>query len=216
MTETQKHGFIFEEEVIFKVTGISKKEYESKLEKGYTSKFDIKKDVLSDFNASIKTIGNGKIYCGDLLRFMDSCYNYEFRLIVALWEQFDLNTKHIKEIYEFYIEPKYYNKIFGDLYEKDILSFVNYVKNIPNGKEEQLKNQTIWKQKRKDITDNYNTGIISIDAKIDSKTQRRVQCSLDLKDLLNTGIKYNLYKDNYKGIELPYAINSNPRKVKTT
>ncbi len=53
--------------------------------------------------------------------------------------------------------------------------------------------------------------LMKIDAKIDSKNQRRVQCSVKIDDLINAGLTVTKYTDNYHTIKLPYVQDSKPR-----
>lgn len=214
MAEVQLHGNQFEDVLIQQITGLTKKEYEKKISGGYTSPLDLHEGILCSFNGSVKSTGGDGVGCGDILRFMGHCQNTPFKFIVAQWNQVDSQHKVFERVYEFDFTPEVYNKLFGDLTLDVITPFVQYVKSIPEGKAAQLANRSIWKQKRKDIQTAYNTGLISIDAKIDSKSQRRVQCGVKISNLINAGINYSVFTDNYQGIDLPYVIYSRPRTFK--
>jgi len=97
MAQSQKHGFIWENE-------IRKKIFKMNSEINNTDKYDIPccKNILnSNENVSIKTTGSENIYCSDILRF----YDYEFKkkikntIIVIKYKQQD-NKKIIEKIYE--------------------------------------------------------------------------------------------------------------------
>ena len=45
---------------------------------------------------------------------------------------------------------------------------------------------------------------MSINAKIDGKKQRRVQCGFNIKKMIKAGIPYKVYTKKYKNIDLPY------------
>jgi hypothetical protein len=211
--EVQNHGLAFEDEVIFKVTGLRKNDYQKLLEGSYVSSLDIFKDIHSEANYSIKVSKNGKgVGCGDILRFMKHCSETEFIMTVGCWQQATPVRKVYSEVYEFYITPKCYGTIWGGITVEHVKSFVDYVKGIPPGKAEQLKNRSLWKQKRKDIYESCTQGIASIDAKIDSKNQRRVQCSMPLEKMIAAGIPHTKYSQTYKGITLPYEQESGPRQ----
>jgi len=216
MVEVQIHGNLFEDTLIKNITGYSKKEYEKYIKNGYSSSLDLHKGIFSNFNASIKTTGGSVIGCGDIVRFMNHCKQDSFKLVIAKWEQINSNQKEYNKIYEFNFHPKFYSTIFGNLDEETIRPFVDYVKSIPEGKKFQTINQPIWKRKRDEIIKKTNTGLIRIDAKIDSKRQRRVQCSLNLIDLLNTEIECSINNKDYQGIILPYVVCSKKRKIKDT
>jgi DNA modification methylase len=213
--ESQGHGVAFENDVIKSITGLSKDEYQSLLNNAYTASMDIKKDVHSDRNYSIKASKDGLgIGCGDILRFVQHCRDDEFTIIVGAWKQLTKETKEYYEIYEFDITPSDYQKLWGGINKEHLEPFVLYVKSIPEGKNAQLANRVLWKDKRNAIYDAYGQGIMSIDAKIDSKKQRRVQCGVSIVDLINAGFNYRKYVDKYRDIVLPYRQDSESRKFK--
>jgi hypothetical protein len=220
MTASQNHGFIFENEVIQKITGMPKKEYEKLIPNGYTSPLDLHKGIGGcNFNGSIKSTKSDGIGCGDILTLIDHVSSKEFKLIIGSFKQKTKNTKSFNTVYEFFINPGTAKVILGDLYNvsealKAIEDFDSYVKSIPKGEEAQQQNSELWKTKRDFIKTNHDIGLLSIDAKIDSKNQRRVQCSLKIKNLIGCGIDYIKHTVNYEGIELPYGINSFRRSFK--
>jgi hypothetical protein len=210
--EVQNHGVVFEDNVIFAITGKTKTEYQQLSEGSYTSSMDIVNGSFCDTDMSVKVSKNGKgIACGDILRFLRHCRDNDFTMVVGSWKQHTPTTKRYSEIYEFYITPAMYKAILGNLTEDVLKPFVDYVKGIPEGKQAQLANRQLWKQKRSDLYNQCGGGIISIDAKIDSKTQRRVQCSLKLDEMISAGIEFHKYTTNYKGISLPYEQKSPSR-----
>ena len=210
MAEVQQHGNKFEDMIIQNLMGMTKSDYE-RINGGYTSEFDISQSELCDHNYSIKVTGNGGVGCGDIVRFQHHCLNSEFKLVVAIWNQVDKNTKVFEAVYEFDINPEVGKMIFGDVPQEVISEFRDYVKSIPNGKQGQLDNKDLWKQKRNVIKENYNTGAIAIDAKIDSKNQRRVQCSVRVQNLIDLGVPYTKHTSEYLGIDLPFTVDSAPR-----
>jgi hypothetical protein len=215
--EVQNHGLLFEDTVIRAITGISKTEYQSLNPGSYISAMDISKGIRSDSHYSIKVSKDGKsIGCGSLIRFMIHCRDIKFTMIVGAWSQTRPDTKTYKEIYEFDITPKIYNLLFGGLTTELIQPFVDYVNNIPPGKQAQAANKDVWKQRRDALCHKYSKGIVNIDAKIDSKTQRRVQCSIKLQDLIDSGIEYRKYTTQYQNINLPYEQKSQPRSFQRT
>ena len=212
--ETQNHGLVFENEIVQIITGFTKSEYEKLLPNSYTSSIDIAKDVHSEHDYSIKVSKNGKsVGGGDILRFNEHC-KYGFKLVVGCWSQKSKAVKSYYCVYEFDITPNDYIKLWGNLSLEKLKDFVAYVKSIPAGKKAQLENRNLWKEKRQSLYDSYGKGIISIAAKIDSKTQRRVQCSFTIDELVSSGIYYQKFDTKYKDLDLPYEQNSEPRMIK--
>ena len=209
--ESQAHGNLFEDVIIRSVANVGKKEYEKLIPRAYTSPMDIHEGVKSDFNASVKTTKGNGIGLGDMGVFYDHATTTEFIMIVGCWEQETKTQKSFHTIYEFDCTPDNILPLFGSLTREDIRTFREYVVSIPNGKQGQLDNQTLWKEKRQVLLDKGNP-IVSIDAKIDSKTQRRVQSGVKIQSLIDQGIPYRKITDNYRGIDLPLKIKSGARQ----
>ena len=215
--EVQNHGVLFEDSIIKSITGLSKDEYQDRLPNAYTASMDIVKGIQSDANYSVKVSKDGKsIGCGDILRFAHHCGTDEFTMIVGAWQQISPTIKRYNCIYEFHIRPKHYSILWDRITEDALKPFVDYVKAIPPGKSGQMAHQRLWKLKRSEIYSNFGQGLVRIDAKVDSKTQRRVQCSIKVEDLIKSKIEHVKYDNNYKGITLPYEQESSPRHFSRT
>lgn len=212
--ESQYHGLVFEDIILSKITGMSKSKYETMLDGKYTSSMDIVKGIHSDLNYSIKVSKCGKtIDCGDILRFYD--YTKEgFNMIVGCWNQKSPTIKNYDYIYEFQITEEQSSLFWNNIPKEALKEFVTYVKNIPYGKQAQLENRNIWKTKRQELYNLYGKGIVNIAAKIDSKSQRRVQCNILISDLLKSKINFTRHDVEYRGLVLPYEQESRPRQFK--
>jgi hypothetical protein len=211
--EVQNHGVLFEDSIIRAITGLSKDEYQTLLENAYTASMDVVKGIKSDVNYSVKVSKDGKsIGCGDIIRFIKHSRDDEFTMVVGAWQQISSEVKRYNTIYEFNIKPADYTKLWDRITEEVMQPFVDYVRSIEPGKTAQMANRNVWKQRRQAIYDTYGQGLCAIDAKIDSKNQRRVQCSIKIDKLIDSGIAYSKYETEYKGIKLPYEQNSSPRQ----
>jgi len=211
--EVQNHGVLFEDSIIRAITGLSKDEYQTKLENAYTASMDVVKGIESDANYSVKVSKGGKsIGCGDILRFIRHCRDDEFTMVVGAWCQVSPTVKRYSAIYEFDIRPTDYVKLWNSITEEVMQPFVDYVKSIAPGKTAQMANRQEWKKRRQAIYEIYGRGLCAVDAKIDSKNQRRVQCSIKINELINSGIEHRKYETEYKGITLPYEQTSSPRQ----
>jgi len=215
--EVQNHGVLFEDSIIRAITGLSKDEYQTLLENAYTASMDVVKGIESNVNYSVKVSKDGKsIGCGDVLRFIRHSRDDEFTMVVGAWQQITPEVKRYSTIYEFNIKPADYATLWAGITEEAVRPFVDYVKSIPTGKEGQMANRKLWKERRQAIYDTYGQGLCAIDAKIDSKNQRRVQCSIKIDKLIDSGIEYSKYETEYKGITLPYEQDSSPRQFTQT
>tara|TARA_Y100000401_G_scaffold82736_1_gene68116 strand:+ start:60 stop:665 length:606 start_codon:yes stop_codon:yes gene_type:complete len=182
--EVQAHGNKFEDIVTRERTGLSKKEYDGLKKNGYTSSFDLSKGLKVDYNASIKTTGNNTICCSDILRMMK---HNDYRLIVGCYNQVG-DQKIFHTQYEFFIQPNDYLTLWGDMDFQRVELFVNYVKSIPEGAEARDNSKIVRDSLQESAS--CNKALYSINPKVDSKKQRRVQCSLKLDELLASGVEY--------------------------
>lgn len=215
--EVQNHGVLFEDSIIRAITGLSKDEYQTKLDNAYTASMDVVKGIESDLNYSVKVSKDGKsIGCGDIIRFIRHSRDDEFTMVVGAWQQVSPTVKRYNTIYEFNICPTDYTKLWAGITEEAVQPFVDYVRSIEPGKTAQMANRRLWKERRQAIYDTYGQGLCAIDAKIDSKNQRRVQCSIKIDKLIDSGIAYSKYETEYKGIKLPYEQTSSPRQFTQT
>jgi hypothetical protein len=206
----QGHGFEFEDMIIKNITNLESKEYKQKQDGKNTAKYDIESGILSEENYSIKVSKNGNsVCCSDIIRFFDSTKNDKFKMVVGCWKQKDKTTKVYDKVIEIEFTEETHLKLWGRLSRNDLTNFVEYVKSIPYGPVGQSENKKLWKEKRDRI---YDDGIMSINAKIDSKTQRRVQCSFKLQDLIDNGFKCEVFENNYQGLKLPYEQKSTERQ----
>ena len=184
--EVQQHGNYYEDLKTRQITGLDKKTYDSLKDNGYTSGMDIMQGLLSINDWSIKTTGGNVVDCGDILRRRQE---EKYNLVVAVWEQVGM-TKVFHTEYTFYISPSDTQKLWGRMNYNLLADYVNYIKNIPAGK-------TAQQETKKERTLLANcvgdkNALFRIHPKVDSKKQRRVQCSLKIKDLIKAGIGYKV------------------------
>ena len=216
---SQQHGIDFENTIHLALHGTPKKEYELLIEGGYTAAFDIVKGIKNiDFNGSVKVTQSNSVGCGSIVRMFNHTSGVEatpFTMIVGQWVQ-DGKDKTYHTIHEFYIEPKHHSILWGNMQLKTIKEFVNYVKNIPHGKEAQLENQKLWKDKRQYIYENEGKGLMTINTKVDGKDQRRVQAGFNIKHLVASAIPSKKDTQEYRGIDLPYIQKNAPERKRNT
>ena len=164
MAEVQAHGNTFEDIIIRKLTGKSKKEYDAlKGKGGYTSAMDLVEGLIVKRDYSIKTAKSNKVDCGDILRRMSE---KEYIMIVGQWRQ-DGDTKVIHTVYCFNVKSKDYKKLWGKMTKKSVKEFDKYIKSIPHGKE----GRDSTKEERTVRKDNISCkdALMVIHPKVDSK-----------------------------------------------
>ena len=205
LTNVQSHGDNFENEIHLAVHGKPKKEYEKLIKGGHIAELDIEKGILADFNGSVKATKTNSVGGGDIIRQYKGTKVLDITFIIGRYNQITKKIKEYDKIYEFYINPTHWDLLWNGMQLATLKKFDSYVKSIPKGKEGQLANQKLWKEKRETIYENEGRGLMSINAKIDSKKQRRVQCEFNIKEMIVSGIPYKIFTEEYRGINLPYV-----------
>lgn len=168
MPESQKHGFVFENDIkttVFRVTSPC----------GYTEAHDIgKKDnpFDSNENISIKVTGRTTVDLGDALRVYGYSTAEKNTMVVAKYEQ-EPERKVIRGVYE--IDLNCRDVLWGSVTEQDIRQLSDLVKSMPHGVRDATIDKAITKMK-KEL--NAKSGVIKFNPKLDSKDQRRLQCSI--------------------------------------
>ena len=182
--EVQAHGNYYEDLKTRQITGLSKADYDALKENGYTSGMDIMKGLMSPYDYSIKTSKGNTVDCGDILRRRQET---DYNLVVGCYSQVGDNKVFYSE-YTFYIRPEHEQKIWGRMNYNQLAEYVDYIKNIPAGKEAQQETKTERTVLKNCIED--KNALMKIHPKVDSKKQRRVQCSLKMSDLIKARIPY--------------------------
>ena len=182
--EVQAHGNYFEDIKIRELTGFSKDEYDSMKDNGYTSSMDIVKGLHSDRDVSVKTAKGRKVDCGDILRRRSET---EYDIIIGVWDQVG-DKKIFHTEYTFHIKPEHETLLWGKMSYEKLREFNDYIKSIPEGRTAQ-QNTKEERQLLKTITEDANAQM-KIHPKVDSKKQRRVQCSFNIDKLIKSGVEY--------------------------
>ena len=182
--EVQAHGNYFEDLKIRELTGFSKDEYDSMKDNGYTSSMDIVKGLYSDKDVSIKTAKGRKVDCGDILRRRSET---EYDIIIGVWDQVG-DRKIFHTEYTFHIKPEHETLLWGRMSYEKLREFNEYIKSIPEGRTAQQETK-VERQVLKTITEDADAQM-KIHPKVDSKKQRRVQCSFNIDKLIRAGVEY--------------------------
>ena len=180
--EVQAHGNYYEDLKTRQITGLSKVEYDALKENGYTSGMDIMKGLMSPYDYSIKTSKGNTVDCGDILRRRQET---DYNLVVGCYSQVGDNKVFYSE-YTFYIRPEHESILWGRMNYNQLAEYVDYIKNIPAGRDAQQETKTERTVLKNCIED--KNALFRIHPKVDSKKQRRVQCSLNIKELLKADI----------------------------
>jgi hypothetical protein len=208
-TQSQSHGLFWDNEIRTKVFKL----YPCLND---TKKYDI--DFYENIfnkneNISIKTTGSSSIDCGDILRFYDIPIYHTYTIILIRYNQ-NINRKEIIEILEIDYNKKLRDILFGSISREEIESYIYFIKSIKKGiVDKEIKLEYI---KLKKELEKKHEMYIHISPKVDSKSQRRVQCSIPkLHELFKKYPEFITYKSLnpiIRGIEITKSIESKQRK----
>ena len=210
-TQSQAHGLFWDSEIREKV-------FELNACKNDTKKYDIcclDNKFNTSENISIKTSSNNNIDCGDIVRFYNGDFSKKYTIILLRYDQLKLpkNEKIIKEIIEIDYNLELRNYLFGTITEDMLVDYVKTIKNIPHGEVNKEIKDTY--KKFKNILQTQHNMNINISPKVDSFTQRRVQCSIPklntILDLFPQNIISRTTEPIIRNIQISASIYSGPR-----
>jgi len=165
--ERQRHGFQFEDWL--------KKQF---FDIFYTSKWDVPGELNPQHPGvpiSIKTAKwQSGVGFGDALRQFN--VHEPFDLVVAFWEV-SKGKKKIVKITETLISKKAWRGYWGGLQLEDLQGLDKLIKNRKMGYQKVRVKAKAYKKKAES-----KCGIMTLNPKIDSKDQRRLQCSISFGD----------------------------------
>lgn len=198
--QRQAYGFYVENEIREKIFGLEKNNNDTKIH-------DIPREEnkYNNFeNISIKTTIKNTIYCGDILRFYDYKFDNNIINTIIIVKYSCINNYNIiSEIIEMNYTEGLHTYLFGSASRAIIADFVKYVKNIPKNIVNcadltTYRNNCISMSKNIMKSSKMN---IAINTKIDSKSQRRVQCSISNVETLLTNLPHLIISRNYPNLE---------------
>ena len=218
MSNSQSHGKTFEREVITKCFGVAEDEADKF---GNTAVFDIPfgittcqhptGDPVSIKTAAVKAAAKAATVClSDASRVW--AWDQPLILVVGLYSQ-NGETKMFHTVYEFHLRLDRQERglLYGELTLAEVSSFHKTLKTFGQG--EHAKARAWAKAEKKRLAP--KTGHIQLNPKIDSKTQRRLQCSVRLPLLVDACKDTRRFTENetgkYRGLSLPFPVDSGAR-----
>ena len=183
-------------------------------------------DVEAQFNkergvpCSIKTAKAGSPVCmADARRFWTIDEPYE--LIVSEWVAQGSNKKQFERVHRFFITPEVHQELTGQVTADQVEQVHEGLKEFGLGQHHAARR---WAREQKAaLAPVTSTAKASLNPKIDSHTQRRLQCSMKLSDLkaVTEGRTvqhqgrdvplYEVHEDHVGNLCLPFGIVSGPR-----
>lgn len=203
-------------------------EYFNEEERWNTTMFDLSYNFNNNkWVGSIKTAKNEKnpkLWLSDARRvfsWFDTLslhpWKTNIHLIIWVYEQI-WEDKIIKTVHEFIFEDNDIIKkiLYWNLSLNHVTAFHNSIW-MDFFKQSEYNEARAFAKKTNEMLSKY-TGIIKLHPKIDSKRQRRLQCSIWLNDLIavsnnNSHIIYNIYHNSFLNLQLPIIIKSWKREL---
>lgn len=179
----------------------------------YTSVYDIPANIAPDGRpVSIKTAkinaSGGTICLGDARRIWANVATEEMTLICGTYTQV-AGFKAFTRVHEIVITPDIARRLLGTVTPDQVARFHDTLLEFPQGSHVAARR---WARAVK-VHMKDREGLITLNPKIDSKRQRRLQCSVILRDLLALpGIQVTTYDVAYRDLALPIRIASGLRQ----
>lgn len=172
--EVQRHGYVFEK-------WVRDTFFDGYSAPSYTQEWDVAKAAnkkYGDVPVSIKTAKYGaSVDLSDALR--QYSINEEFLIIIGYWKQ-DGKTKRFVNIVAARVEPQQYHQLWGVISLADLQQLDAVVKN-----RRLTPQQARESAHRIKSAAPFNKAAMGVNPKIDSKGQRRLQCSLSFKEVFH-------------------------------
>jgi RNAse (barnase) inhibitor barstar len=205
MSKSQSHGKMYENYIKSAFTGAS--DYS----RPQDSLWDIEEkfDNIDHLPTSIKVTSSGIVDLADARRFW--LIDQSYRLLVAEHNQKNKEIKQFINLHEFLILYEEHCKLLGNISYKDIEDFHNNLLIYKFGKHNEAR---LFSKNRKILfKEQLMQSTVQLNPKIDSKTQRRLQCSISLDKLIPNINKYNFYDkdDFYRDISVYWTIKHSER-----
>ena len=209
--EVQRHGFDWESDIKRIVFGITK-EAEDEFRLTYTAKWDIPIELNNGVNISIKTCGSDTVCMADPIRIFTQNPEHTNTCIVVFYKQTG-NEKVLTRIVEWSLNDV--PLLFGTVTLREIQELQDAIKLFPKNKN--IKSDPVYRKKLDDMAAalNAKSGVMTFNRKIDSKKQRRLQCSISRFDEFITKhshlVLYDTTEPILRNVRIRDRIVSGPR-----
>lgn len=178
-----------------------------------TQMFDIDGDLDQKYGypTSVKTMKSNLIYLSDARRFWNSLRKVPYRILIGKYSQKD-ELKEFESIHEIILREYSISDLLGDISESEINNFHERLKTFGPGPSN-AKQARNWAHEHKNNL-HKKRGIVKLNPKIDTRNQRRLQCSVSLEDLISIIVPkdYLLHKDKFGTTPLPIKVYSGERR----
>jgi len=157
---------------------------------------------------AIKASGSATIGLSDARRFWASFDHVPYRILIGIYCQ-EGDTKKFTAIHELILRRKYRQALPGDITPGEITAFHEGIRAFGIGQHLAARD---WAQKIKG-TLKARGGAVTLNPKIDSRTQRRLQCSIHLAKLRRavSDEDQRVHVSRFGKLPLPFPIVSGKR-----
>lgn len=211
MSRNQLHGKKFED--FIKACGLFPRASDSA--RSVNAGFDVEArfDRELGLPTSIKASGNDSVALSDARRFF--ALDVPFRMIVGRYDQVE-KQKVFARIHEFILTPDALDALRGDLTSAEVAQFHEglLLQHFPRGEHHAAR---AWAKAQQTKLVGVTTCIV-LNPKIDSKAQRRLQCSVPLRALIEVCKapgSYRLHDASIGDFALPVIQNSARREFRS-
>jgi len=201
MPENQLHGVLFEADIKAKV-------FNNPPPAPYTAPHDVDRchnPFNSNENISIKATGSSTVCMADALRVFGYEPGVDHTAIVVKYDQRG-EEKVLTHVYELDLMKR--EELWGSVTKEDIEALNALVRSMPVGQRVPEIDRAI-KEKKKEL--NAKSGFIQFNPKIDSKNQRRLQCSIPKFESRAVLIKSVTTEPLVRGIQIIASVLSGRR-----
>lgn len=209
MPESQKHGLVWESYMMKHVFLLS----DSVLKK---KKYTDPHDVSAKYNrfnknetCSIKCTGSNIICCSDPFRVIKYDNNKKHTMMIICYNQ-ENNWKVVKNVYE--LDMNIIIRLLRNININKLNSLNELLKSIPKN----TRPSPEIKKRYKELSKNLSTNLITINPKVDSKKQRRIQFSFKLNQFKSLFPSYVMDENTspvFRGIKIIDKIYS-PKRIR--
>lgn len=208
----QMHGKSFEN--IIKACGLFS-HAASDRKRGPGGPFDISAgdDLNFGYPTSIKSTKGNAAALSDARAFWQSFDEAPYRVLVCKYGQTG-DVKACREIHEFIFQKEHRAVFFGEVTYDEVAGFHESIglTHFPKGRHMEARKAA--RNIKSGLMERL--GILILNQKIDSGTQRRLQCSVKIKSLMERfgkpDVGYRLHTESIGDVLLPLRIRSTPRE----
>jgi hypothetical protein len=179
MPESQSHGFLLQDLLFTEIYGATTAELRAI---PYTAELDLPgalNRLEPGIPVSCKCTGNAnRVDMADCLRIFDGLLSATpYRVLVAVYRQDDaVPAKHITELVEADLTSAT-AELFGTVTRAEIVALDTAIKAVPRGRAPTVEEKAAIYALRDSL--HIKTGALQFAPKMDSKSQRRLQCSFN-------------------------------------